>query len=113
MAGRPWPSHLFFKSSDFQNCCVLLENFWTFAVDKDKGFKFYCKIFELGPLPYKCHNTFGVVAGTKMSWLENLRKIIYWGMSIRHPGVLKPFSSPSGQGVDYLCRSEGYYRVLR
>ena len=35
----------------FGNFTALLENFQTFAVGKDKRFKFYRKIFELGP-PY-------------------------------------------------------------
>ena len=38
------------------NFNVLLENFRTSAVAKDKGFEFYRKIFELGPLLYSCHD---------------------------------------------------------
>ena len=32
------------------------ENFRTFAVDKEKGFEFRRKIFELGPLFLRCHD---------------------------------------------------------
>ena len=35
------------KSSDFGNFNVLSENFWTFAVGNDKGFKFYLKSLNL------------------------------------------------------------------
>ena len=34
--------------SAFRNSYALLDNFWTFAVSKDKGFEFYQKINELG-----------------------------------------------------------------
>ena len=40
----------------FGNFNVSSENFPTFAVGKDKGFEFYRKIFELGPLIYRYHD---------------------------------------------------------
>ena len=40
----------------FGNFNVLSEDFWTFAVGKDKGFEFYRKIHELVPLLDRCHD---------------------------------------------------------
>ena len=38
-----------------------LENFQTCGVGKDKGFKFYQKIFELTPLLYRCHKASALI----------------------------------------------------
>ena len=40
----------------FRNFEASSKNFRCFAVGKNKGFEFYRKILELGPLPYMCQD---------------------------------------------------------
>ena len=50
----PWPLQFFRNRWIFGNHNVSSENFRTFAVGKDKGPKFYWKVFEVAPLLYMC-----------------------------------------------------------
>ena len=40
----------------FWKLLFLVEQFWTSAVGEGKGFEFYQKIIEFGPLLYRCHD---------------------------------------------------------
>ena len=43
--GGSWPFKFFLNRRMFGNFNVSSENFWTFAVGKDKGFEFIAKSF--------------------------------------------------------------------
>ena len=52
----PWSLQYFQNCGIFRHFNALSENFCTFAVAIGKGFECYWKIFELGPLIYRCRD---------------------------------------------------------